>query len=150
MANTYSSLYFHVTFSTKKRQELITEEFQEHLWRYLGGIAREHKMKALKIGGVEDHVHLLLSLNPTQELSKAIQLLKGASSRWFNETYQRSPHFSWQDGYGAFSVSQSMLDTVSDYIKDQRWHHRQQTFQQEYIGLLQKHEVEYDPEYLWG
>ena len=149
----YVSSYFHCVFSTKERRPLIPPPLRERLWPFLGGIARQNKMKALEIGGVEDHVHLLLSLPATLPISKAMQLIKGGSSKWVHETFPEHRLFAWQEKYGAkygaFSVSVSQLDHIVQYIKGQEEHHRKMTFQEEFLALLQKHRIEYDERYLW-
>jgi REP element-mobilizing transposase RayT len=128
---------------------LITTEIRERLWPYLGGIARENEMKALAIGGVADHVHLLLSLPATMPIAKAMQLIKGGSSKWVHETFSDQRLFAWQTKYGAFSVSFSQLDGVIQYIETQEEHHRKMSFQEEFLALLKKHRIEYDDRYLW-
>jgi len=145
----YISSYFHCVFSTKERLPLITPELQERLWPFLGGIARQNKMKAIEVGGVADHVHILLSLPATLAVSKAMQLIKGGSSKWIHETFPEHRAFAWQDEYGAFSVSVSQLDKTIEYIRGQQEHHRKMTFQDEFLALLKKHHVEYDQRYLW-
>ncbi len=104
MPHSYVSALYHCVFSTKERRKEITEELQERLWPYMGGIARENKMRALAIGGVEDHVHLLLSIPSILSIAKAMQLIKGASSKWVHDTFPEHKSFEWQEGYGAFSV----------------------------------------------
>jgi REP element-mobilizing transposase RayT len=106
-------------------------------------------MKAVEIGGVEDHVHVLLSLPATMAVSKAMQLIKGGSSKWIHETFPEHREFAWQQEYGAFSVSVSQLDKTIEYIKGQGPHHRKVTFQEEFLELLKKHRIEYDERYLW-
>ena len=145
----YISSYFHCVFSTKERRRLITPGLRDRLWPFLGGIARQNKMKAIEIGGVEDHVHLLLSLPATMPVSKALQLLKGGSSKWIHETFPEQRLFAWQEKYGAFSVSVSQLDRTIRYIKAQAEHHRRMTFQEEFLKLLKRHRIEYDERYLW-
>ena len=145
----YVSSYFHCVFSTKDRRPLITAELRERLWPYLGGIARENKMKALAIGGVADHVHLLLSLPATMPIAKAMQLIKGGSSKWVHETFPDQRLFAWQTKYGAFSTSVSQLDGIINYIETQEEHHRKMSFQEEFLALLKKHRIEYDDRYLW-
>jgi putative transposase len=142
--------YFHCVFSTKERQRIITPELRERLWPFIGGIARQNEMKALEIGGVEDHVHVLLSLPSTMAISKAVQLIKGGSSKWIHESFPEHRLFSWQREYGAFSVSVSQLDVVIDYIRSQPEHHRVKTFQEEYLELLRRHRVEFEERYVWG
>jgi REP element-mobilizing transposase RayT len=145
----YISSYHHCIFSTKERRPAITPALQERLWPYLGGIAREHKMTAIEIGGVEDHVHMLLSLPSTIAIAKALQLIKGGSSKWVHDTFPEHRLFGWQVKYGAFSVSLSQLDKIIDYIKNQPVHHRKMTFQEEFVALLKKHRIHYDERYLW-
>ena len=150
MANTYTSLHYHIVFSTKNREPWLTPENERQIWEYLGGIARDGGMKALRIGGFNDHIHALLALPPTMEVSKAVQLLKGASSRWIHETFKDMAAFGWQDGYGAFTVGLSQLPDTTRYIEGQREHHRGKTFQEEYVTFLRKHGVEFDERYIWG
>jgi REP element-mobilizing transposase RayT len=145
----YVSSYFHCVFSTKGRCRFITPKLRERLWPFLGGIARQNKMKAIEIGGIEDHVHLLLSLPPTLSIAKALQLIKGGSSKWVHETFPDQRLFAWQEKYGAFGVSVSQLDNVIKYIKRQEEHHRKTTFQEEFLALLKKHRIPYDERYLW-
>ena len=145
----YISSYFHCVFSTKERRRFIRPELRERLWPFLGGIARQNKMKAIEIGGVDDHVHLLISLPATVPVSKAMQLIKGGSSKWVHETFPDQREFAWQEEYGAFSVSMSQLDKTVAYIKGQEEHHHRRTFQEEFLALLKKHRIEYDERYLW-
>jgi REP element-mobilizing transposase RayT len=150
MANTYTSLNYHVVFSTKNREPWLDHGIRERLWPYLGGIARDNGMKALEVGGVADHVHLLISIPASMALAKAVQLIKGGSSHWLKDTFPKLHGFSWQDGYGAFTVSQSQLDGVRQYIRNQEEHHRTKTFEEEYRAFLTKHHVEFDDRYLLG
>jgi len=116
----------------------------------MGGVARENGLKALSIGGTENHVHLLLSVPPTMALSKAMQLIKGCSSKWINETYPSHNGFAWQEGYGAFSISVSGIEQTKSYIEKQRERHRAMTFEEDYEGFLRRHGIEYDERYIWG
>lgn len=150
MANTYTSLYYHVVFSTKKRKPLIGTGIRERLWAFLGGIARENKMKALCVGGMEDHIHLLIMAPPTLAPSKMVQWVKGGSSKWIHDTFSQMHNFAWQDGYGVFTVSKSQVPDIIRYIQGQGEHHRVKTFQEEYLLFLQKHEIEYDERYVGG
>ena len=145
----YVSSYHHCVFSTKERRPLITPALVERLWPFLGGIARQNKMKAVEIGGVEDHVHILLSLPATMPIAKALQLIKGGSSKWVHETFPEHRLFGWQEKYGAFSVSESRVQSVIEYIKGQPKHHQRVTYQEEFVALLKKHRIEYDERYLW-
>lgn len=145
----YVSSYFHCVFSTKERRRMISPELRERLWPFLGGIARQNKIKAIEIGGVEDHVHLLISLPATTAIAKAMQLIKGGSSKWIHENFPEQRLFSWQEKYGAFSVSRSQLENVIEYIRHQEEHHKTATFQEEFLALLKRHQIEYDERYLW-
>ena len=149
MASTYISLNVHYVFSTKNRAPLLAGPVKERLWAFMGGIARENGMKALAIGGMNDHVHLLVSLPATLSTAKAMQLIKGGASIWLNERFPGLQPFAWQKGYGAFSVGVSQLDATMAYIKNQEEHHRGKSFQQEYLAFLKKHGIEYDEKYLW-
>jgi REP element-mobilizing transposase RayT len=145
----YVSSYFHCVFSTKERRPQLTPALRERLWPFLGGIAWHNKMRAIEIGGVEDHAHILLSLPSTLSVAKALQLIKGGSSKWVHETFPERRLFGWQEKYGAFTVSVSQLDKITQYIKSQEEHHRKMTFQEEFLALLKKHRIEYDKRYLW-
>ena len=145
----YVSSYFHCVFSTKERRPLITPELQERLWPFLGGIAKRNDMKAIEVGGTADHVHILLSLPSTFSIAKAMQLIKGGSSKWVHENFPQQRLFGWQVKYGAFGVSVSLLDQTIRYIKNQKAHHRKMTFQEEFLILLKKHRIAYDERYLW-
>ena len=145
----YVSSYYHCVFSTKERRPLITPGLQERLWPYLGGIARQNEMKAIEIGGVADHVHILLSLPSTLSIAKAMQLIKGGSSKWVHDSFPEHRLFGWQVKYGAFGVSVSLLDKTIQYIRNQAEHHRKMTFQEEFLALLKKHGIAYDERYLW-
>lgn len=149
MSHTYTSSLFHCVFSTKERRPTIRPDFQEDLWSYLGGIARANGSKALSVGGIEDHVHVLISLPANLTLARAMQLLKGGSSRWVHESIGQRD-FQWQRGYGGFSVGISQVSTTIAYISAQHEHHRRKTFQEEFLEILARHGIEYDPRYVWG
>jgi REP element-mobilizing transposase RayT len=149
MGHSFSSSLFHCTFSTKGRRPLITKELQSQLWPYMGGIARNNRMTALAIGGIDDHVHLLLSLPSTMAIAKAIQLIKGGSSLWIHETFPPHREFSWQEGYGAFSIGISDVERTKLYIANQEEHHRKRTYQEEFLEFLKRHGIEYDERYIW-
>jgi len=131
----------HCVFSTKERRRLITPELQQCLHPYLGGIARENKMKALSIGGVEDHVHALLSIPSTLSIAKGVQLLKGNSSKWIHQAFANQRLFEWQEGYGAFSIAVSGIDDSVRYIQSQKEHHEAHSFKDELIAFLDKHGI---------
>jgi putative transposase len=149
MANTYSSLFFHIVFSTKSRQSFITEDIEERVWAYIGGIVRSHGMSALQIGGVEDHVHALIMAKPIHSPSEIAKRIKGESSKWANGEISELRGFGWQDGFGAFSVSKSNVPAVIEYIRSQRAHHQRESFESEYERLMTLHEVDYDRKYLF-
>lgn len=149
MGHTYCSSLYHCVFSTKDRRKLIASKLQPDLWAYMGGIAREHEMKALIIGGTDDHVHLLLSLPSTKPIAKAMQEIKSSSSKWMREQC-RVKDFAWQEGYGAFSISQSLISVTLQYIANQQEHHKKHDYQEEFLAILKKHQIEYDPRYVWG
>jgi REP element-mobilizing transposase RayT len=119
---------------------------QPKLWAYMAGIARNHDFLVLANGGIEDHVHLLIQLPPVLSLAKAVSLLKSNSSSWMSE---HGMSFAWQEGYGAFSVSASNMATVKRYIANQEKHHRRRTFEDEFIALLKKHDIPFDPKYVF-
>ena len=150
MANTYSQIYFHIVFSTKNRAVLIRPEIEERVWAYVGGIARKHGMTPIQIGGIDNHIHALVGSPTTLSPSEIAKYLKGGSSLWIHNEFQELSDFAWQDGYGVFSVSRSVVPNVVKYIKGQRGHHKGQTFEEEFIELLKLHEIEYDEKYLFG
>ncbi len=151
MANTYSSIFYHIIFSTKNRQQWIDLEIENRVWAYIGGIARKHKCTAIQIGGIEDHIHALVLSPPKFAPSEIAQFLKGESSKWIHEEFPKLQKFGWQDGYSAFSVSKSIVPRVVEYIKNQRRKHQGKTFEEEYLELLELHEVEIvDEKYLFG
>jgi len=147
MAHSYSQIHIHLVFSTKDRRNSIAKEWQLRLWAYMGGICRNNEILALAVGGAENHVHLLILLPPKLSLAKAVALLKANSSKWMGE---QGHNFSWQEGYGAFSVSSSNLDRVIRYIQNQEAHHRKAKFEDEFRALLRRHGVEYDPKWVFG
>ena len=150
MANTFTFLRYHIVFSTKNREPWFTKENEGQIWDYIGGIARENGMQAVIVGGYNDHVHALVAVPPTIPLSKAVQMMKGASSHWIHQTFNDMAAFAWQDGYGAFTVGLSQVADTVRYIEGQREHHRARTFQEEYLAFLRKHEITFDERFVWG
>ena len=148
MGHTYVFALFHCVFSTKGRRGLIPPAKQSDLWAYLGGIARKIGFKALAIGGIDNHVHILLSLPSTMALAKAVQLMKGGSSKWMNDSGANG--FAWQEGYGAFSVGVSHQVSTIAYIQSQAQHHHKRGFEQEFAAFLTKHGIKYDTKYAEG
>ena len=142
--HSFTSCLVHCVWSTKNREPWLTLDLRERLWPYLGGIAKQNQMKRLAIGGASDHVHVLLSLPATLSVAKAIQLLKGNSSKWVRETFPKMHSFAWQEGYGAFSVGVSGVDATMAYIRNQADHHRTRSFRDEFVAMLKKHGFAYE------
>ncbi len=140
----------HCVFATKERQPFLSHEIRDRLHPYLGGIARDNSMKALAIGGTEDHVHILLSIPATLSVSKAMQLMKGNFSKWLRDTFPeiKSKEFAWQQGFGAFSISVSSIDDTVRYIRNQEQHHQKKSFRNEFENFLRKHKIEFDPKHI--
>ena len=149
MPSTLTNLLYHIVFSTKMRQRLISPELSENLYPYIGGVIRSEKGKLLSIGGTENHIHILAKFSPTVAMSDMMRCMKSSSSKWINENKRTRSRFTWQRGYAAFSVSESAYETVSNYIQNQERHHKKMRFQKELLLLLKKHNVEYDERYLW-
>ncbi len=147
MPKSYTRLLYHVVFSTKHREPLITESWAADLYSYLGGIVRDRRGDLIAAGGVADHIHLLVRLAADRALSDVVRDIKAVSSGWRHEHGDSA--FWWQTGYGAFTVSESGIEAVSRYIAYQPEHHRKMSFRDEYVALLRKHQVEYDERDLW-
>jgi REP element-mobilizing transposase RayT len=141
MPNSYVSNHVHIVFATKNRISSIREDLQPKLWAYIAGIAKNHGMQALTVGGIDDHVHALINLGATLSISKAVQLLKANSSRWLKRNLRS--RFEWQEGYLACSVSRSQVPTVSRYIANQKEHHRKMDSRSEFLLLLKRHGLEW-------
>jgi putative transposase len=150
MAGTYSNLLYHVVFSTKDRIPFIEPSLRDDLHGYLGGIVRELGGTALEVGGVADHVHLLVKLTAKIALADFMRALKANSSKWLNEEKLKLRKFGWQDGYAAFTVSKSQVPDVRKYIKNQESHHQRIGYKDELLELLRRHEIEFDERCIWG
>lgn len=142
--HSFTSCLFHCVWSTKNREPLLIPDLRERLWPYLGGIAKQNQMKTLAIGGASDHVHVLLSLPATLSVAKAMQLLKGNSSKWIRETFPELTAFAWQEGYSAFSIGVSAVDATVAYIRSQAEHHRTRSFREEFAVIVKRHGFAYD------
>src|SRR5262249_37386169 len=142
MPQTLSNILVHIVFSTKNRTEFLHQELRMSLYPYIGGIAREMRCPILSIGGVKDHVHLLIRAQHSISVSEIVRVIKTNSSRWIHET-QHQGMFGWQEGYGAFSVSQSNVATVAKYIANQEQHHAKKSFKEEFIEFLKQNDIEY-------
>jgi len=148
MGNSYISGYFHCVFSTKNHNRWLNDVIQSKLFSYLGGIARDRGFKLLKAGGVEDHVHILISIPATLTIGQAMQYLKGGSSKWIHDNFPELKEFSWQEGYGAFSIGVSQIEKTTRYIENQAAHHRKKTFREELIEILNIHDISFEDKYL--
>ncbi len=150
MAHSFAVCNIHYVFSTKDRANLIYADIQDRLWAFMGGIARQNNISPLAIGGTDNHAHALLGIPAAMPLAKAVQLVKGGSSKWLGETFSQCADFAWQEGYGAFSVSASVLPEVRRYITSQLDHHGHRTFEQEYVMMLERHGIEFDVDDVFG
>lgn len=147
MPSSHLCLNVHIVFSTKERIRIISDDYRERLHAYLGGIVKGMDAVPLAVGGVSDHVHLLVSLKSKHRLDYFLRDLKVDSSTWIHSELKKK--FEWQKGYGAFSVSPSNIEGVKKYIANQEEHHRRKTFQSEYVELLEASGLNYDEKYLW-
>jgi putative transposase len=141
--------YLHIVFSAKNRAPLITDNIEAVLHAYLGGICNQLDCKPIKIGGFTDHVHILCTLSKKIALVKLLEELKAHSSKWIKSKGEEWKSFYWQEGYGAFSVNATEVETIINYISNQKEHHSKKTFQDEYRAFLKKYHVEYDERYVW-
>jgi REP element-mobilizing transposase RayT len=149
MPNTYTQLYIQFVFAVKGRRSLIGKSWKDEMYKYITGIVQNNKSKMLAINGVEDHIHIFIGYKPSVSIPDLIKDIKVASSLWINEKNITPEKFNWQEGYGAFSYSQSHIDTVCKYIINQEDHHKKKTFKEEYIGFLNHFKVVYDEKYLF-
>jgi REP element-mobilizing transposase RayT len=149
MAGTFTKLLYHVVYSTKHREPLITPPLRDRLYDYIGGIIRGEGGVLLEIGGMPEHLHWVARLKTEPSVAVILKKVKAKSSKWVNEETDHQGRFSWQRGYGAFTVSVSQLPKVIGYVRNQEEHHRVKTFEEEFIELLDKHEIEYDKRYVW-
>ena len=148
MGHSYASIRLHIVFSTFERRKTITPATQSRLWAYIAGVARKLDAQVFEVGGVADHVHVFATLPATLTAAQLVQKLKANSSRWMRQN--GASRFEWQRGYGAFSVSASATEEVRAYIHGQEEHHRKHTFEEEFLSLLKRYGLEYDPKYVLG
>ncbi len=141
--------FVHITFSTKNRVPLITEEIEDELYSYIGGICKNLDCYPIKVGGFYDHVHILTSLSKKIPLMVLLEKVKANSSKWIKTKSDRLEKFYWQNGYGAFSVNPYEIDKVISYIENQKEHHRKKTFQDEYRTFFKKYKVDFNEKYIW-
>jgi putative transposase len=149
MSGTYVYLRFHLVWSTKEHRPWLDALRQPRLFEYMGGTLNHRQGMLLIAGSTADHVHLLVSLSQKLAVADAVNAIKAYSSRWIHETIEGASKFAWQEGYGAFTISKSSEDRVRRYIAGQQRHHARTDFKTEFISLLEKHEIEYDPKYIW-
>ena len=149
MPQSYVNLIYHLVFSTKNREPLITDAYQSRLHEYIGGIVRGQGGIALAVNGMEDHLHVLAKLRQDKALSDVLRELKAGASGWMHDVFPDAQNFAWQNGYGAFTVSASQIDVVRNYIVNQAEHHQQRSFQDEFKALLRTNEIAFDERYLW-
>ena len=150
MAHTYTSLHYHIVFSTRGRRNLIPQAMLGRLHSYMGGIVRHLKGSAISVGGTMNHVHLLATLPSVAAIAQIVGKIKANSSRWSHDEIPEMADFGWQEGYAAFTVSRSKIDTVAKYVAAQMKHHEAMSFEEEFVEFLRKHGVEYDPQHVWG
>jgi REP element-mobilizing transposase RayT len=150
MPQSLSHIYLHIVFSTKNHQRFIDEEIQPELYAYMARVLSDECSSPAKIiGGVEDHAHILLNLSRTFTVAHVVEMVKKRSSKWIKTKDERFTDFQWQAGYGVFSVSGSAVAEVANYIVGQKQHHQKGTYKDEFRGLLNKHNIKYDEEYVW-
>ena len=149
MSQSLTDIILHIVFSTKNRQPWILPEVEQELFQYICGVANNLKCPVIRINGVEDHVHILCSLGKTISASELVSELKSSSSKWIKSKGDRHRLFCWQAGYGGFSVSRPNVQGVIEYISKQKEHHQKISFQDEFLAMLQRAQVEYDEKYLW-
>jgi putative transposase len=149
MANTFSQLYIHLVFAVQGRNNLISKSWKETLYKYISGIILAKNQKLMVVNGMPDHIHLLIGISPTCQISELVNLIKVNSSKWINQQKLVNGKFNWQNGYGVFSVSPSAIDKVIGYIKNQEIHHSKKSFLEEYIDFLESCDIDYKPEFLF-
>jgi putative transposase len=148
MSDSYTNLIYHIVFSTKERRPLITPEYEPRLYEYIGGTLRGLRDVSLELNGTADHVHLLAKLRPDRALSDVLRKLKANASGWMHDVFPEVKDFSWQRGYGAFTVSQSNVEEVRNYLRRQKEHHAKISFRDEFIQFLKANDIEYDERYI--
>lgn len=149
MANTYSKIFIQLIFAVRNRDALILPEFEEELYKYISGIIRNQDQKLLAINGTNDHVHIFIGLEPKCRISDLVRDVKSDTSEMINKKKLSKFRFNWQEGYGAFSYAESQKQDVINYVMNQKEHHRKKSFREEYLNLLKKFEVDYNPKYVF-
>jgi putative transposase len=149
MANTFTQIYIHIVFAVKGRQNLISKNWKDELYKYITGIIANEGQKLIVINGMSDHIHILVGLKPDKSLSDLVRDIKANSSRFINEKSWINGKFEWQTGFGAFSYNHSQLTNVIHYIQNQEEHHKKKSFKEEYIEFLKAFDVDYKNEYIF-
>lgn len=149
MPGTYSQIYVQAVFAVKGRQNLIGKEWKEELCKYISGIITGKDQKSIIVNGVADHVHVFIGLRPSMSVSDLVRDIKNNSSNFINDKKFVAGKFSWQEGFGAFSYSQSQIESVYNYILNQEEHHKKLTFREEYIDFLKKFDIPFEERYLF-
>ena len=149
MSNTYTQIHLHLVFAVKYSKGLIAKEWQDELYKYITGVIQNNKHKLIIINGMPDHIHILIGFRTHQSLGDLLKDIKQMSTLWINGRKLCNGKFAWQEGYGAFSYSQSQLPRVVNYIKNQEEHHKRQTFLKEYSAFLELFELDYDSRYIF-
>jgi putative transposase len=149
MPHSYVSNHVHFVFATKHRNPCLSSEIRTRWWQYIGGLCKQKDIECISVGGYSDHCHVLLSVPSTMSIAMTAKYIKGASSRWLSDTFSELNNFSWQKGYGAFSVSLSHIERTVQYINNQEQHHQKKSFENEYIEFLNHHHLSFNKNALW-
>ncbi len=149
MAGTYSQIYIQIVFAVKGRQNLISKQWKDELYKYISGIISNKGHKSIIVNGTTDHIHVFVGLKPSMSISDLVRDIKNNSSNFINKKRWVTGKFSWQEGYGAFSYSHSQIERVYQYILNQESHHKQKTFKEEYLDILKKFDIEFNDKYLF-
>ncbi len=149
MANTYTQCYFHLVFSPKNKEALIKKEWKDKLEKYITSVIQNNKHKLLAIGGVSDHIHILIGYNVNEKIPDLVEEIKTSSTKWIKEKKLSAFKFEWQRGYGAFTHSKSQIGNVVNYILNQENHHKKKSFKEEYLEILAKNDVQFDERFLF-
>ncbi|MGK9477966.1 IS200/IS605 family transposase [Melioribacter sp. OK-6-Me] len=149
MPGTYSQIYIHIVFAVKGRENLISPEWKDELYKYIAGIIKAKDQKPLIVNGMPDHIHVFVGLKPSMKISDLVRDIKNNSSKFINDKKLIRGKFSWQEGYGVFSYSHSQIGNVYNYILNQENHHKKKTFREEYLDFLKKYEIEFNEKYLF-
>jgi REP element-mobilizing transposase RayT len=150
MAHSFIAYRIHVIFSTKDRQDLIRPEIEQRLWKFMTSVAQERKIQVLAVGGIENHIHALIAPPADMPLAKAVQSIKGISSKWMNDEFFPDREFGWQQGYAAFGVSHSLITKTVEYIRNQSEHHKKSRYEDEIIEFLERNGIEFQKEDVFG